>query len=1599
MALTDKNIVITPNIGQTADPKIVFSGADASTAAQNITLQVYPTNNGTLSFEGSAGQLLSINNSLSGTIYSVNDVSGIPSIEVLDTGLIKLGQYSGNVVLGSAVDNGVDKLQVAGSATISAGTADSPLTLTVSDSAWNYISFKHGTTRKAYFGLDSSGAPIIGSDSGVIGFTGNYVQSDASFRAPIFYDSNNTAYYSDPAGTSNLNALTVATLNSNLVFTQTASPQLKSDYSFSFLTSSNGAQAGKFLGIQVSDSYTGSIPTNGILFGTDTQLVRGAANQLDLGGNRILHAGNLTSYTVYTPGGLSVDKSSTDLNTLTAAGFYRGSSMTNAPDTGWWYVIVEAHDNNANAANGWTKQTATAYGSGNSVTAGTTYVRVRTGSTTWNGWIKLVDAGNYNSYAPSLTGTGASGTWGISISGTASNSTNLNGSAASYYDHRGYNVGNNYLGAYYQSGAEKPNDAIFGAGKLKLAMLSSSNLGFGGSWNDVLWLSSYTGGDVKGSYALVFDKYSDQVYFARQNYDSATWGTGRALLHSGNYAGYSTFTGAVTSGGNTGFRNDVYYAGARNPIWSFGNSTSYGISYFQGTAGISSADVIGIHPNGTATATGAAFAVSPSNSYVNNNIVLHAGNYNSYLNNTFIRAIGGASTSNDWNSLGNTYPNTVEQINTSNFSSTANGPTAASYQYGVLLNLSAQSSAQAQIYVSHAGNDLMFRGGWDGASWQTWNKALTNQNYNSYSPTLTGGNASGTWGINITGSAGSVSGGSVSASSIYNSGFWYTFNDTTRNAGATTWYPNVVTRGVAWYFADASSTGTGGNYAGVMQFHPWTGTTASTGDASYQLAFGSTAANSGGTPQLRIRKGIDTTWNSWYDLLTSANYTNYAAPVTHYHDRIYNGASGSSNYLLLSSSNEIEFFNSSGVLDTMYLQYSGDVNSLRGPAGNIVLNAGNYNSYSPSLTGGNASGTWGISISGNAATVTNFKSFGQIVVGPNGAGANITTAQLITHLTNLGMFNYAVAVGKCSWDYAGNNDLTDTGFGNIDLAGCVIETWISSGAEKHVRITRPTTGAGGFQVLVYNDQGSGYSPGWRAMMTSENITSYAPTLLGSGASGTWGISITGESRSVNLGGSGHYITNSAWAGGSGYHGYTYSGGNWRFGFSSSGGVVDVYADGNFYATDSSYLVLHAGNYTSYAVSSSGGSAIVKNVPAISNNSYQNTNNHLELRTTDGSNPTLGFHRAGYTAVALYHSNNNELRLRDANTGADSLMLHSGNISSYALPLSGGTLTGALTVASGSTGEVFTIGSGTSYLKVNNSGGNVAFYGASSVPLIFGQNGSASSGLTIPSSGVATWLGNALLHAGNYTSYSPSLTGSGASGTWGINITGSAGSASSATTATTATGLNSSNYISRTGSSGNLNTDFNNTPAGTQRYQGDDSNLTNSPGNTWWIYEHKRHSNGTNYWGTQVAWGWEDNSNRLMQRNVSGGTWTGWVEYLNTGGRTFSGSLTMSGNITAYSDETLKTNWRSLPSDYVYQLSQVKCGVYDRIDIELTQEGVSAQSLQTVLPYSVIKDEDDKLSVNYGSAALVSTVELAKKVVEQEARIAHLEALISKLIKE
>lgn len=87
-----------------------------------------------------------------------------------------------------------------------------------------------------------------------------------------------------------------------------------------------------------------------------------------------------------------------------------------------------------------------------------------------------------------------------------------------------------------------------------------------------------------------------------------------------------------------------------------------------------------------------------------------------------------------------------------------------------------------------------------------------------------------------------------------------------------------------------------------------------------------------------------------------------------------------------------------------------------------------------------------------------------------------------------------------------------------------------------------------------------------------------------------------------------------------------------------------------------------------------------------------------------------------------------------------------------------------------------------------------------------------------------------------------------------------------------------------------------------------------------------------------------------------------------------------------SDERKKTNWRDLPEDFVEQLALVKNGIFDRIDQENSEVGVSAQSLQKVLNQAVITDDEGFLSVMYGNVALVACIKLAERVLELEAKL-------------
>lgn len=104
----------------------------------------------------------------------------------------------------------------------------------------------------------------------------------------------------------------------------------------------------------------------------------------------------------------------------------------------------------------------------------------------------------------------------------------------------------------------------------------------------------------------------------------------------------------------------------------------------------------------------------------------------------------------------------------------------------------------------------------------------------------------------------------------------------------------------------------------------------------------------------------------------------------------------------------------------------------------------------------------------------------------------------------------------------------------------------------------------------------------------------------------------------------------------------------------------------------------------------------------------------------------------------------------------------------------------------------------------------------------------------------------------------------------------------------------------------------------------------------------------------------------------------------------TGTFTSSADVVAYSDERLKTNWRSVGAAFLDNLAHIKAGIFDRIDKPLTQAGVSAQDVQKFLPH-VVHDNDGTLSIAYGQLATVACVELAKEVLALRKELEDLKA--------
>lgn len=136
-----------------------------------------------------------------------------------------------------------------------------------------------------------------------------------------------------------------------------------------------------------------------------------------------------------------------------------------------------------------------------------------------------------------------------------------------------------------------------------------------------------------------------------------------------------------------------------------------------------------------------------------------------------------------------------------------------------------------------------------------------------------------------------------------------------------------------------------------------------------------------------------------------------------------------------------------------------------------------------------------------------------------GHGSQGTAYTADTYSSNFVNKAFVAYAERGSWAYANNGYITtDTGV-NIPLAGTAIFQWGASDTNKTQLFITPYNNSGvsnpaANEMLFYTSNGSGYTSAWTRVLTHRNYTTYTVTKTGGGASGTWGISITGNANTA-----------------------------------------------------------------------------------------------------------------------------------------------------------------------------------------------------------------------------------------------------------------------------------------------------------------------------------------------------------------------------------------------------------------------------------------------------------------------------------------------------
>ena len=686
------------------------------------------------------------------------------------------------------------------------------------------------------------------------------VLHDAQMRAPIFYDYNNTAYYVDPASTSNLNALTLAGTFSAPGYNKT---NWDTAYGWGNHASAGYVPASRTITINGTsydlsanrswtvtgtetdtlatvtgrgNTTTSNISANGVRIGRNFSLANRAAVRLDSNGDYPAEVlfGRDVNYADSSWNGVYWSLSSRGSNESNSFRLYRGIANTGTSEL----VVLDVSTGGSVVASGdfrapiFYDSNDTSFYTDPASTSNLNKLRITSAGNSSGGNILMGPAGEGSSKWSYLTGTHYNATsqpQGVSIIGLYTSSiqnaisiggniyeanpaTEINfythnaitqstgGSRRMYIDSGGNVVATSNIQApiFYDS-----NDTTFyvdqnSASKLRNLYVGNSGNSWvdSGGWGTQFQLSngphsimriyardesietgmfSHVGGQSKaGSLSnhnfSIVRNFADRMTF----YDTYTYsnvymesaGSMRSpIFYDSNDTSYyadfnSTSDSAIrVRGGMLMGPNPTW--GAYLQVGGNGNNTDYATvvatdGNLHMDAAVGKAMYLNYYHNGIIYLNGTTYSISSNGSYYNGTASYANSAASADQIDGWPFANTGSNSGTDADTL-NSNGITYYSAGVPNFTGNASD--------GALYSQAYNSNWQHQIAGDYRSGQIALRGRNSG-TWQSWRTVLDSSNYTTYAPTKTGSGASGTWGINITGSAGSAFGMPYDGSAI-----------------------------------------------------------------------------------------------------------------------------------------------------------------------------------------------------------------------------------------------------------------------------------------------------------------------------------------------------------------------------------------------------------------------------------------------------------------------------------------------------------------------------------------------------------------------------------------------------------------------------------------------------------------------------------------------------------------------------------------------------------------------------------------------------------------------------------------------------------------